>query len=158
MNFVWTRFYQAVSREGCCSTDTGRLGPGWCRAAVDSCVFSVLSSPRVRAVPGVASGPVSLRHLQRSDSESGEKCQRWSEVQARAGPVRPSVSNSEKLEMTQMPNGSEGRRRTKEFQHLLCALSCVITMALISVLWMKNIVGGGRWRGGALQKEIKNSG
>ena len=99
------------------------------------CLFQA----RVRTVPGGASWPVPLRHLQRSDSESGERCQRWSQAQARAKHVRLSVYNSVKLEMTQMPSsqrGEGGRKYCRTYSASPCA------SVLISVVWMKTMVGG----------------
>lgn len=115
------------------------------------CLFCLFQA-RVRAAPGGASWPVPLRHLQRSDSESGERCQRWSQAQAWAKHVRLSVYNSVKLEMTQMPSSQRGEGGRKYF----CTYSASpCASVLISLVWMKTMVVGGNW--GGLQKEIKNS-
>lgn len=55
--------------------------------------------------------------------------------------MRLSVYNSEKLEMTQMPN-SQREKEGKTFPHLFWAsVLCVIARPSNSILWMKNMVG-----------------
>ena len=80
MNLLGLPFIRHDPRQGDgpqTQADRAPAGAGW--LAAESLLFPV---PGRGLCQVRAPWPAPLRHLQRSDSESGEKCQRWSWAQA----------------------------------------------------------------------------